>query len=83
MKKSLTSLFALAFALMFGAVHFANAEEPAANGNGAAAEVKKEEKVEKKTMKKKATKKHVKKATKKEEMKKEEMKEGAPAAPAK
>ncbi|MGE5241730.1 MAG: hypothetical protein ACM3NI_08790 [Bacteroidota bacterium] len=80
MKKSLTSLFALAFALMFGAVHFANAEEPAAKGNGATAEVKKEEKVEKKTMKKKATKKHVK--AKKEE-KKEEMKEGAPAAPAK
>lgn len=77
MKKSLTSLFALAFALMFGAVHFANAEEPAAKGNGAAAEAKKEEKKEeKKTMKKKATKKHVK--AKKEE-KKEEMKEGAPA----
>jgi len=76
MKKSLTSLFVLAFALMFGAVHFANAEEPAAKSNGAAAETKKEEKVEKKTMKKKATKKHVK--AKKEE-KKEEMKEGAPA----
>ena len=51
MKKSLTSLFVLAFALMFGAVHFANAEEPAAKSNGAAAETKKEEKVEKKKMK--------------------------------
>ena len=79
MKKSLTSLFALAFALMFGAVHFANAEEPAAKTNGAT-EMKKEEtkKEEKKTMKKKATKKKAKK-----EEKKDEMKEGAPAAPAK
>lgn len=80
MKKSLTSLFALAFALMFGAVHFANAEEPAAQTNGAAAESKKEEKKEVKKMKKKATKK---KAKKEKEEKKEEMKEGAPAAPAK
>lgn len=78
MKKSLTSLFALAFALMFGAVHFANAEEPAAKTNGAAAETQKEGKKEEKKMKKKSTKKHV----KKEEMKKDEMKEGAPAAPA-
>jgi len=81
MKKSLTSLFALAFALMFGAVHFANAEEPAAKTNGGMEtkkEEKKETKHEKKAIKKKATKKHVKK-----EEKKEEMKEGAPAAPAK
>ena len=77
MKKSLTSLFALAFALMFGMVHVASAMKheapaaPAANTDGAAAaDAKKEMKKEKK-MKKKA-------AKKKKEMK-EEMKEGAPA----
>jgi len=72
MKKSLTSLFALALALMFGAVHFANAEEPAAKTNGAAAEAKKEEKKEvkkEKTTKKKSTKKPAKKEVKKDEMK--------------
>ena len=79
MKKSLTSLFALAFALMFGMVHVASAMKheapaapaPAANTDGAAAaDAKKEMKKEKK-MKKKA-------AKKKKEVK-EEMKEGAPA----
>ena len=52
MKKSLTSLFALAFVLMFGLVHAANAEKhmaPAAKADAAApADAKKEKKEEKK-----------------------------------
>ena len=79
MKKSLTSLFALAFALMFGMVHVASAMKheapaaPAANTDGAAAadankEMTKKEMKKQKKMKKKAAKK-----------KKDEMKEGAPA----
>ena len=85
MKKSLTSLFALAFVLMFGVVHAANAEKhmaPAAKTDAAApADAKKEmTKEEKKEMKKE--KKMKKKAAKKEM--KEMKKEGAstPAAPA-
>ena len=78
MKKSLTSLFALAFVLMFGLVHAADAEKhmaPAAKTEGAAAaDAKKEAKEVKKEKKMK------KKAAKKE--KKEEKKEAAPAAPA-
>ena len=78
MKKSLTSLFALAFVLMFGVVHAADAEKhmaPAAKADAAApADAKKEAKEVKKEKKMK------KKAAKKE--KKEEKKEAAPAAPA-
>jgi uncharacterized protein HemX len=81
MKKSLTSLFALAFVLMFGMVHVASAQKhmaPAAKTEGAAAaEAKKEmTKEEKKEMKKE------KKMKKKAAKKKDEMKEAAPAAPA-
>ena len=83
MKKSLISLFALAFALMFGMVHVASAEKPmapAANTEGTAAadankdmtKAEKKEMKKEKKMKKKAAKKH------KKEMK-EDMKEGAPA----
>ena len=78
MKKSLTSLFALALVLMFGLVHAADAEKhmaPAAKSDAAApADAKKEAKEVKKEKKMK------KKAAKKE--KKEEKKEAAPAAPA-
>ncbi|MDO8704614.1 MAG: hypothetical protein Q7J84_06640 [Sulfuricaulis sp.] len=85
MKKSLTSLFALAFALMFGMVHVASAEKhmapaaPAANTDGAAAADANKEmtKAEKKEMKKE--KKMKKKAAKKKKEMKEEMKEGVPA----
>ncbi len=83
MKKSLTSLFALAFALMFGMVHVASAEKhmapaaPAANTDGAADANKEMTKAEKKEMKKE--KKMKKKAAKKKKEMKEEMKEGAPA----
>ena len=77
MKKSLTSLFALAFVLMFGLVHAANAEKhmaPAAKADAAApVEAKKEVKEVKKEKKMK------KKAAKKKKEMKEEMKEGAPA----
>ena len=56
MKKSLTSLFALAFVLMFGLVHAANAEKhmaPAAKADAAApADAKKEAKETKKEAKK-------------------------------
>lgn len=82
MKKSLTSLFALAFVLMFGLVHAANAEKhmaPAAKADAAApADAKKEAKETKKEVKKE--KKMKKKAAKKEV--KEEKKEAAPATPA-
>src|SRR3989344_7609896 len=77
MKKSLTSLFALAFVLMFGLMHAANAEKhmaPAAKADAAApADAKKEMKEEKKAepTKKVSKKKKVTKKEKKEEMKKE------------
>src|SRR3989344_3004999 len=77
MKKSLTSLFALAFVLMFGLMHAANAEKhmaPAAKADAAApADAKKEAKEVKKEKK-----------MKKKAAKKEEKKEGAaaPATPA-
>ncbi len=86
MKKSLISMFALAFALMFGMVHVASAQKhmaPAAGAEAApAADGKMDEKKDMKKEKKKA---------KKKAMKKEEKKEGAatpatpatPAAPAK
>ena len=80
MKKSLSTLFALAFTLMFGLVHVASAQKHEAPAGAAAAEAKKEAKEEKKEMKKE--KKMKKKAAKKEE-KKEEMKGATPAAPAK
>ena len=94
MKKSLTSLFALAFVLMFGLVHAANAEKhmaPAANTEGAAAaDAKKDEvKTEKKVKKEKKIKKKSAKA-KKDEVKEEKKDNAAmpatpatPAAPAK
>lgn len=83
MKKSLTSLFALAFALMFGMVHVASAEKhmaPAAKTEGAAADGKKEEmKTEKKVKKEKKMKK---KAAKKEMNKEGAATPATPAAPA-
>ena len=80
MKKSLTSLFALAFVLMFGMVNLASAEKhmapaaPAANSQGtvAAPETAKEEMKKEKKMKKKAAKKAQKEV-------KEEAKDAAPA----
>jgi ABC-type transporter MlaC component len=77
MKKSLTTLFALAFAMMFGLVHVASAMKHEAPAAPAAAEAKKEAKEEKKEMKKE--KKMKKKAAKKEA---KEMKGAAPATPA-
>jgi hypothetical protein len=88
MKKSLISLFALAFALMFGMVHVASAEKHMASAGAdkavtKACKGKKAGEVvtvdgkevncpDKKKMKKKAAKKEM----------KEEQKEAAPAAPA-
>ena len=75
MKKSLTALFALMFAFIFGTATIAYAEAPAAG----AAPTEKEMKTEKKTKKEKKTnKKHAKKETK--EMNKEGA--AAPVAPA-
>lgn len=83
MKKTLTALFALALAFVFGTATLAYAEAPADNGTPSAS-VKKDEKVAPKKKVKKAKKKVMKKKKKVvKKAKKEEMNEGAPAAPAK
>ncbi len=76
MKKTLTTLFALALAFAFGAANAAKHEMPKGNAAPAKAEAKKEEK---KDVKKKEVKK---KKEAKKEAKKEEKKGATPATPA-
>jgi outer membrane biosynthesis protein TonB len=78
MKKSLTALFALALAFVFGTATLVYADTAPAGG-APSADVKKDEKTE---MKKDKKAKKEKKTKKTKKMKKEESKEAAPAAPA-